>query len=140
MIKPEKLVEQQIRAWCFSKGIWVEIYDSKGTFSEPQGRYTKNQGMRNGVPDLLGLNSFGIMVAIELKSPGKEKVARLEQLQFLLRVIEKNGFGCVVSSPIVLDQLYSQWLSLDMDSRQKLLKESLPKKALIGKKIMDFIL
>lgn len=139
MIKPEKLVVNSILCWAHQNKIWLEVYDSKGTYSASAKRYTKNIGMKSGTPDILGVNSDGIMIAIEVKAPGKEKVARLGQLQFLLRLINNNGFACVSSSVDHISDLYFKWLSLSKkEDRKKLLLQDLPKKALINGKIVFF--
>lgn len=139
MIKPEKLVVNSILCWAHQNKIWLEVYDSKGTYSESAKRYTKNLGMKSGTPDVLGVNRDGIMIAIEVKAPGKEKVARLGQLQFLLRLIDNNGFGCVSSSVDHLSNLYLKWISLSkVDDKKTLLLNDLPKKALINGRVVNF--
>lgn len=128
MIKPEKRIESLIRGWCLQNRIWVEIFDSKAVFSKASGHYKRNQGLRVGCPDMLGLNSQGLFVAIELKAPGKETLCSLEQWQFLERVIQQNGFGAVCSSVESLDCLYQEWLS---KRDPLLLLNALPKKVYV---------
>lgn len=111
MISPEKLVESKVRGWCLENRVWVEIFDSKAVFSKASGHYKRNQGLRVGCPDMIGLNSQGLFVAIELKAHGKENLCSLEQWQFLERVIQHNGFGAVCSSVESLNFLYQEWLS-----------------------------
>lgn len=138
MINPEKKVEQQIRAWCFQNHIMVNIYDSKATYSTAQKGYRKNTGLVEGHPDLVGLDRDGQFVAIELKKSKGEKVARLKQLQFLLRVIEYNGFGAVISSTDQMSELYTHWKSLNLVDRRDYLKSKLPRKAILQGKVLDW--
>lgn len=138
MIKPEKSVEKSVLAWCFQNKILVNVCDSRGTYSESQKRYTKNRGLPVGFPDLSGLNSQGRYIAIELKAEGKEGVARLAQLQHLVRVINSGGFGCVTSSVEHIDDVYRKWLCLDFESQKTFLLSCLPKKALINNKTVNF--
>lgn len=127
-----------VLAWCFHNNIIVNVCDSRGTYSESQKRYTKNRGLPVGFPDLIGLNHEGRYIAIELKAKGKESVARLAQLQHLVRVINSGGFGCVTSSVEHIDDVYKKWISLNFESQKKFLLECLPKKALINNKTVDF--
>lgn len=131
--KPEKLVEQQVLAWCFKNNIWVKVYDSKAVWSPAAKMFKRSLNMSVGTPDLTGLNSQGLFVAIELKAPGKEKVCRLEQRQFLEQVINRNGFGCVISSVEQLESLYLEFIE---KKDPELLMQALPKKVLINGKTM----
>ncbi len=133
MKSPEKLVEEKIRGWCLQNQIWVEVFDSKGSFSKSANRFVKNPGIVKGCPDLVGLNNIGLFVAIELKALNHDKVCRLEQRQYLVRVIEQGGFGIVTASVDHIDQLYKKWI--ETRSKELLLNE-LPKKVLINKKIV----
>lgn len=141
-ITPEKKVESEVRAWAFAQGWDLEVYDSKATFSKAKGCYSRNRGLAVGTPDLLGLDQTGLFVAVELKAPGKENQCRVEQYNFLLRKIEKNGFACVVSSVETLALLYSEFLKVRqfslLDSRQ-LLKNHLPKKVVSNGKVISVL-
>lgn len=131
--KPEKLVEQKVKAWCFKNNIWINVYDSKATFSPITKSFKRTSAMRIGQPDLMGLNNQGLYIAIELKAEGKEDVCRLEQKQFLENVIKQGGFGCVVSSVEKLEELYQHYLK----TRDKdYLFNALPKKVLVNGKVM----
>lgn len=127
---PEKLVETEVLAWCLSKNIIVDVFDSKATWSPSAKRFKKNRGIKVGTLDLLGLNNDGIKVAIELKAPGKEKKASLEQLLYCVKVINHNGFACVVSSAAQLENIYCIWFKLEKEERRLYLKKMLPKKAM----------
>lgn len=125
---PEKLFEQEVRAWCFSSGIWVEVYDSK---AKPTAKgFFRAQGLKPGTPDLLGLDRNGLFHAIELKAPGKKMIPSLGQYQFLLRVIEHGGFAACVNDLLVLQDLRSRWIVsrvISLSHGARLLTESLPK-------------
>lgn len=141
MKSPEKQVEEQIMAWAFRQNIVLWVFDSKGQFSESSNRYVKNQGIVKGCADLVGLDPYGFFVAIELKAQKKGKVCRLEQRQFLERVIRQGGFGAVVDSPEAIDELYQGWALLrqNRDSSVKFLLDSLPKKVLVNKKVLTLL-
>lgn len=142
MKSPEKLVEESVMAWAFEMKIVLWVFDSKGQFSESANRYVKNRGIVKGCPDLLGLDSSGLFVAIELKAQKKGQVCRLEQRQFLERVIQSGGFGAVVENAQALDELYQHWLKERQNSSSSsvnLLLNALPKKVLVNKKILTLL-
>ena len=130
-IKPEKRVEQEVRFWCARNGIWTEVYDSKATYSEAKGRYSRSLGLPVGTPDLQGVSQEGLAVTIELKAPGKIENVSLDQYQFLLRVLDHHGFAAVIDSVERLDLLWKEWNSLrkdqDLKTASKYLLSHLPK-------------
>ena len=132
----EKFVESQVLAWAFKNRWSIDVYDSKGTFSEARGRYSRNTGMKTGTADLMGVSSEGYFVALELKAPGKEGVCRLEQHSFLTRKIESNGFALVLSSVSFLEETWTAWLKLRNEGRraeaQRMLSDLLPKKVIVS--------
>jgi hypothetical protein len=138
MIKPEKLVEISVRGWCYKKGFFVQVFDSKATFSLASKSYKKNKGLPVGTPDIIGVTDKGIFLAIELKAPKKDHICSLEQHKFLSEVILRNGFACVVSSVEKLEHLYNLFL---LKKDYKDLLNALPTKVYIkqGKtrKIID---
>lgn len=140
-ITPEKRVEGEIKSWLFLNGFHVDVYDSKGSFSQAAGRFVRNRSMKTGTPDLLGLSSQGYFVALELKANGKEKVCRIEQRHFLENIIQKNGFGLVVSSVSYLSEIWSQWISFresgKLENARNLLLKNLPSKVIADGKILQ---
>lgn len=137
MAKPEKLVEMQVRQWAMQNNVWLEVFDSKATYSVKAKSYRKSQGLRMGTPDLIGADANGLGVYIELKAPGKEDVCRLEQKLYLEKAIRSNCFACVVSSVDKLSEIYANYSFLRKDSLKKAqdyLLEHLPKKVLINGK------
>lgn len=135
-IKPEKLVEQEVRFWAFQMGFSLDVYDSKMIVFGGQKR--RNPGLQVSTSDLVGNDSNGLALYIELKAPGECDVCRIGQHQFLTRKILSNAFGAVVSSSKDLEQLYKTWLSLRKNSFKEAndyLLDKLPKKVLIEGKV-----
>jgi hypothetical protein len=103
--KPEKLVEKEVLDWCRSRGWFVNVIESKSTFSAKSGRYTGTAAAAGHV-DITGVDDKGVFVAIELKAPGKLKTLRPAQYKFLVEVINRNGFGVCVDSCAMLSEIY----------------------------------
>ena len=130
-IKPEKRVEQEVMWWLTRNGFWVNIYDSKATYSKRKSAYTRNPGIVTGHPDLLGLSPDGILVAVELKAPGKLETVTLDQYNFVRRVIDNHGFAAVIDSQSRLQELWDMYKSLhsiSLSEASKFLRASLPKR------------
>jgi len=138
-IKPEKKVEQAIHWWLTRNKIWVNIYDSKGEYSAARGKYKRKDGLVVGHPDLLGSSSDGLLVAIELKAPGKLEGVSLEQFLFLRRMIDQYAFAAVIDSEELLQALWDQYKNLRSKcpkDASKFLLSQLPKKVTIdGRKV-----
>ena len=138
LIKPEKALEEDVLAWAFQRRWSLDVYNSVGQFSASAGRYVRNKGMKTGTPDLCGSDDLGHAVYLELKKPGKGKVCRLLQRQFLERKLEAHSFCLVVDDLGVLETTYSLWLSLRNKGQLKeaslMLKNLLPKKVLVDGK------
>jgi hypothetical protein len=102
------------------------------------GKKRQNPGLQVSTPDLIGNDSNGLALYVELKAPDGHEICRIGQHQFLTRKIFSNAFGAVVSSSAQLEQLYKRWLSLRnhslIEARDYLL-EQLPKKVLINGKV-----
>jgi hypothetical protein len=132
-IKPEKELEQEVRAWCFQNNIWVNVFDSKAKYTE-RGVY-KAQGLPVGTLDLIGLNSYGKFVGIELKAPNKPAIPSLEQRNFAVEIINKNGFAAVVNDLNKLINVYTTWLRInDDENRRKYLIQMIGTKAYVKTK------
>lgn len=129
-LKPEKIVEREILHWAHLNGCWFEVYDSKATFSKAAQRYKKSKSAAKGTPDLIGSNDLGIGLYVELKAPGKEDECYLEQKNFLIKVINSNCFGAVVSGYHQMDELYSTWNAIKnqigLEDARKFLLGKLP--------------
>ena len=142
-IKPEKQFEQLVRAWCIQNNIWIDVFDSKATFTE-RGVY-KTQGLPIGTPDLLGFNRQGKFVVLELKDPAIEPIPSLQQWNYLARAIDSTCFAMVVNSIEDLSETYKKWQEI-IEDRNKIayLRSKLPKKAYIrgpkgSRKVVELI-
>lgn len=133
-IGPEKKVESEVMAWAFSKGWSLDIFDSKMVFIGSAKR--ENPGLPSGCSDLVGNTDKGHAVFIELKDPSKDNVCRLSQHQFLSKKIESDAFACVVSSVVMLEDIYSKWMSLSGKEAREFLRSRLPKKVTLSGKVM----
>jgi hypothetical protein len=132
--RPEKLVERDIMAWAFQRGWLLHVIDSKKQ-RNAKGDFVFSDAAPTGISDLVGCDKRGQAVYIELKAPGKESVCRLEQRNFLLRVIEHNAFACVVSSPEQLEEIYCTWVG--HENGRKYLTSKIPTKVLFNGKILN---
>lgn len=141
LIDPEKIVEMEILAWCFCNGFAMDVYDSEVVVFN--GKKMRNPGVKVGTPDLIGTSGEGYSVFLELKAPGKEKVCSIEQHSFLLRKLEKNAFGLVVSCSNVLQATWSNWLNLRKEGKEKEAREYLitllPKKVLVNGRVIELV-
>lgn len=133
----EKLVEIEFKHWFYLNGWSMDVYDSKATFSK-EGIYRRSKSLKIGTPDYVGCCPLGYGAFVELKAPGKEKVCRFEQREFLIKKIRANAFGIVTSSPEHLKKVYEEWLGLRISKEsQDLLINYLPKKVLINGKVVN---
>jgi hypothetical protein len=128
--KPEKEVETACLTWMRALGWAVEIYESKATFDPRTGHY-RQQSMKAGTCDCMGLMPNGTTVAIEFKAPGRLKTFLKEsnqrQIDFILTRIEMNAFACVVDSVDRLKAIYEVWTSLkDRTEAKQYLFDMLP--------------
>lgn len=139
-IKPEKQVEQAVHWWACRNDIWLNVYDSKGSYSEAKGRYSKNLGLVKGHPDFAGYHKSGLAVVIELKAEGKLNNTSLEQYQYLVRCLDYNVFAVVADSVERVDYLWTEWNNLrknqDPKTASQFLLNELPKKITHGGRII----
>lgn len=133
-LKPEKLVEVEVLAWCNQNAWSVDVYDSKATYSEKSKSYKKSKSLKQGTPDIVGNCQNGLACYIELKAPGIYYCSQ-EQYLFLKRKIESNAFGCVVRSAKELEEYYLSYKNAS-DSKSYLLS-ILPKKIKVNGKIIN---
>lgn len=140
-LESEKAVEQEIMAWAFQNRWSLDVYDSKGSYSETRGQYARNTGIKTGHPDLAGSDNLGRAVYLELKKAGQASKCRLEQHQFLSRKIESNCFAMVVDSVQVLETTYHTWLKLRNEGKEKeardYLRGLLPTKVLVQGRTLE---
>lgn len=142
-ITPEKIVEQQIRCWLIQNRFVVDVYDSRAVYSKKTQSYQKSQGLRVGTPDLIGCSPLGHFVALELKAENKQNVCRIEQYQFLEKMIQSNGFCLVVSDVVSLKNSWENWLKLKNENKDKEAKEYLlsllPSKVIVKGKTISLL-
>jgi hypothetical protein len=141
-ISPEELVKREVLCWSFTKYWSLDVYDSKGTYSQSRGAYSKNIGMKSGTPDLIGCDNQGLAVYLELKKLGHRGSCRLSQRQFLERKIQANAFALVCDSVEYLESVYTEWISLrsiSLEKAKSFLLEKLPNKVLINGKTISLI-
>lgn len=128
--KPEKDVEKECLALMRSWGWKVEIYESKANFDPRTGRWRQNS-MKAGTCDCMGLMPDGTSVAIEFKAPGKVSTLNKNENQrdFLEERIKFNAFAAVVDSGQRLKDIFNKWSELrniGTVSAQKYLLDMLP--------------
>lgn len=92
----EERVKDDIKAWLESQGCYMRVIKSDGR-KLPNGKWIPSKQGR-GISDLIGVTPQGRFIAVEVKAPGKEKTATLEQLDFISNIIERGGVGVVASS------------------------------------------
>jgi len=112
-LTPEKLVEKEVMAYAMEMGWFLTVVDSKAVFNAKAGRYISGM-TKKGFPDLVGCDSMGNFLAIELKAKGRPLKGRPEQEKFIARTKELGAFGAVVNSAEILHELYLKYLSEKM--------------------------
>lgn len=94
---PERDLQKRVIKHLNSIGWSVDCVDSKATFSQSQGRYI-SQSHAPGLADIIGNDSDGHSVYIEMKAPGRRNTLREAQREFLLKKIASNSFALVADS------------------------------------------
>lgn len=129
-LKPEKLVELEVLNWLNLNGFSCDVIESKAVFSQKAGRYLRGQTVK-GMSDLVGCDSIGRGVFIELKAKGKRTNVSLEQIAFLSKKITNHAFAVVVDSADCLSHYYSKYCELikksDFNGARDYLRSILPK-------------
>lgn len=106
--KPEKVFQQEILLILRRKGFDIDVVEAKAVFSQKARRYLHSQATP-GMTDLVGNDSSGIALFVELKAPGKLKTLRENQRHFLKRKISSNSFACVTDSVERFFEIYEKW-------------------------------
>lgn len=113
--KPEKLVEHACLEWMRNKGWSVQIIESKSTFDPKRQRYI-SQTTKAGTCDCFGVTDDGYAVFVEFKAQGKRNTFALDknfrQAEYLTSKIRTGAFACVVDSPQLLEETYTNWVNL----------------------------
>lgn len=123
--KPEKEVESDCLDWLERNCFFASIVDSSATYNVYAKRFISGKASV-GFPDCIAIHESGIFCAIELKAPSRRSTLRDGQRDFIEKVIEKNGFACVVDSSILLDEIWNKFLK--SKNKKELLLSYLPKK------------
>lgn len=63
-MKPEKLVELEVKVWTTQQRWFVTVIDSKATYSTARGGYKKSRSASEGTPDLIGSDCYGQAVSL----------------------------------------------------------------------------
>lgn len=126
-LSPERDLQKELIKHLNSIGWSVQSVESKSTFDPRSGRYV-GVAAKHGTSDLVGNDSNGCAVFIELKAPGRIGTLREKQREFLIQKIKSNAFACVIDSLSLLIDIYSKWSLLPLGvERQKFLTSLLPK-------------
>lgn len=107
--KPEKEVEKQVLAWAKNHQLFLHVVESKAVFSQAAGGYLRGQ-TEPGFLDLVGNDSSGRALFVELKALGRRSNLSELQYEFLKKKIEQNSFAVVVDSSEKLHEFYYTWL------------------------------
>jgi len=125
---PEKDVERACLALMRSWGWSVEIYEAKATFDPRRGVW-RQQAMKSGTVDCMGVTQSGIAVAVEFKAPGRLSTLRDNQRDFLIKRINQYAFAAVVCGPEILTEYRKGWellRSASLDESRDYLLSVLP--------------
>lgn len=126
-----------------ARGWVVSIYEAKATYDPRRGTY-RQQAMKAGNADCMGVMPGGIGVAIEFKAPGKLSTfcrrGNEAQVDFIRERIQMGSFACVVDSASLLAEYVERWLELLKVSTyeaQNYLFSALPKRATSSNDVDD---
>lgn len=112
--KPEKDVEADCLKWMKAQSWDVGIYEAKNT-KDKFGSYLASR-MPPGTCDCMGITPYGIPIYVEFKAKGNRSSFNLDrnirQREFLIDKINYFGFGCVVDSVSLLDQVWNEFFHM----------------------------
>jgi hypothetical protein len=106
--KPEEEVEKQVLQWAKMQRIYLHIVESKAVFSQGAGSYLRGQ-TEPGFPDLVGNDSNGRVLYVELKAFGRRANLSELQYEFLKNKISQGCFAVCVDSSEILNDFYYSW-------------------------------
>jgi len=133
--KPEKEVEKQVLQWAKMQNIFLHVVESKAVFSQAAGSYLRGQ-VDAGFPDLVGNDSSGRVLYVELKAFGRRSNLSELQYEFLKRKINQGCFAVVVDSSEILNDFYYTWKT--SKNPQSYLLSVLPIPSCIAKRDKNF--
>jgi alpha-galactosidase len=135
--EPEREVQKAVTQWCKEKGFDVSVVESKAVYSRSAGRYLRGQ-TEAGFSDIVGTDTNGKAIFIELKAAGKLSTLKPHQYDFLLRKIRLGAFAVCVDSAVLLDSIYSRWTNLaDHPAHAKRYLEELLPKSKLTREMLD---
>lgn len=120
---PEKDVEKELDAYWLAAGFFINRYESK---AKNIGGVWRSSGLEFGTPDRLGCDRSGYFIAVEVKAKGKRSSLREEQRIFLIKIIERGGFGLCCDSLEYFKKHYKMWTGLSGKIRVDYLMALLP--------------
>jgi hypothetical protein len=123
---PERDLSKLIMSWLKVNEFDCTIVESKAVYNQKAKRYLKSQAVP-GFPDIVGNDSRGTAVYIELKAPGRLSTIKDRQREFLLRKIKSNCFAVCVDGVGRLEKTYEHWKSLMEEPRRDFLTQILIK-------------
>ncbi len=126
---PERDLQKEAIKWLNSSGFSVNSIESKAQFSEATGRYTAQTNI-DGLPDIIGNDTAGRAIYIEMKAPGRKNTLRDNQRKFLIQKINTNCFAIVADSIEYIKKTYAAYCDMPfipMGNRMEFLLSELPK-------------
>ncbi len=121
---PERDLQKSVLKWMNTSGFSVDNIESKAHYSIAAGGYA-SQHQKPGIPDIVGNDSLGRAVYVELKAHGRRGSLRENQREFLVRKINTNCFAIVADSITYISDVYNLWISCE--NKKEYLLSLLPK-------------
>jgi hypothetical protein len=132
---PEKDVQKRVTEWAKLNHFYLHVVESKAVYSQASASYLRGQ-VEPGFPDLVGNDSSGCVVYVELKALGKRSNLSELQYEFLRNKINQGCFAVCVDSPELLSEFYYKWKS--SKNPQSYLLSVLPVPPRIAKRDKNF--
>lgn len=121
---PEKQLEKQVLEWLREVGCDVNVVEAKATFNPKIGMYL-NSMTTPGMADIVGNDSEGFAIYVELKAKGKLSTLRDNQYEFLKRKILTFSFGVCIDSLDLLKDYYKNWKAMPTYAGREYLLDNL---------------
>lgn len=125
--KPEGDFQTALTKYLKLKGFKVTSVEAKGIYIPSIKRHVSSK-TKKGTSDILACCPDGRYVAIECKAPGKLRTASEDQIDYLVDIIKRNGFGMVCDSIDSFTEAWNTWTSLTYrEPKQEFLMRLLPR-------------
>lgn len=98
---------QYVLKYLRAKNVLAWRHNNVGIWDKSKGVYRKNPQTLKGVADIIGIDKFGRMVAIEIKS-NKDKLTNAQML-FLQQVEERGGGAFVCRNFTDFKKKFENW-------------------------------